>query len=158
MSARIAIALSSKEGGFMRNWVGIASAEHVQRGLKDGFMQVCHGKAGPLRLISQGDRVAYYSPTITFGGQDRCQSFTAIGKARDARVYSFDMGGGFLPYRRDVDWVEARPAPIQPLLSLLDLTRGKSNWGYAFRFGLLEISAADMDAIAEAMEARGLAA
>lgn len=45
-----------------RNWVAVASAEHVRIGRAAGFMQVCHGKAAPLRRIKPGDRVAYYSP------------------------------------------------------------------------------------------------
>ena len=138
-----------------RNWIGIASAEHVARGRKDGFMQVCHGKGTPLRRIAAGDRVAYYSPGLTFGGPstpaNRCQSFTAIGRTRDDRVYQFDMGGGFVPFRRDVDWLESSPASILPLLNALEFTRGKKNWGYAFRFGLIEISDRDMDVISEAM-------
>lgn len=27
-------------------WIGVASCEHVQRGVKSGFAQVCHGKIG----------------------------------------------------------------------------------------------------------------
>lgn len=146
----------------MRNWIGIASAEHVARGRANGFMQVCHGKGGPLRRIGAGDRVAYYSPGHVFGGPstaaNRCQSFTAIGTTRDNRVYQFDMGGGFIPFRRDVDWLEARPATILPLLDTLEFTRGKKNWGYAFRFGLLEISDHDMDVIGEAMGSKCVAA
>jgi hypothetical protein len=142
-------------GAAMKHWIGIASSEHVARGRAGGFMQVCHGKAGPLKRISAGDRVAYYSSGHAFGepasGKNRCQSFTALGHARDHRVYPFDMGGGFVPFRRDVEWLSARPASILPLLEALEFTRGKKSWGYAFRFGLLEISAHDMDVIAEAM-------
>ena len=29
-------------------------------------MQVCHGKAAPLQRIQPGDRVVYYSPTVSF--------------------------------------------------------------------------------------------
>ena len=137
----------------MRNWIGVASANHVARGRAGGFMQVCHGKAGPLRRIASGDRVVYYSPTHIFGGKDRCQSFTALGRTRDDRIYQFDMGGGFIPFRRDIDWLEASPASILPLLDRLDFPRGRKSWGYAFRFGILEISGADMDVIAEAMGA-----
>ena len=45
------------------NWIAVASAEHVRRGREGGFMQVCHGKAAPLRRIQPGDGVVYYSPT-----------------------------------------------------------------------------------------------
>lgn len=139
----------------MRNWIGVASSEHVARGRAGGFMQVCHGKAGPLKRIAAGDRVAYYSSNHVMNGPssgaNRCQSFTALGHTRDDRVYAFDMGGGFVPFRRDVDWLDAQPASILPLLEALEFTRGKKNWGYAFRFGLLEISGNDMDVIKQAM-------
>lgn len=32
----------------MKSWVAVASAEHVQKGREQGFMQVCHGKGAPL--------------------------------------------------------------------------------------------------------------
>jgi len=136
-----------------RNWLAVASAELVRRGRAEGFMQVCHGKAAPLRRLAPGDRVAYYSPTATFGGQDRLQAFTAIGTLRRGSPYQVEMGEGFCPFRRDVDWLAARPQPIAPLLECLDLTRGQRNWGYQFRFGRLALSAADMDLIAHAMQA-----
>jgi hypothetical protein len=42
-----------------KNWIAIASAEHVRIGRAQGFMQICHGKATPLRRLSPGDTVAY---------------------------------------------------------------------------------------------------
>jgi len=135
-----------------RNRIAVASAAHVRRGRAEGFMQVCHGKAAPLRRVSPGDRVVYYSPATEFHGKDRLQAFTAIGVVKPGDCYKADMGGGFHPFRRDVDWLAAREAPIAPLLDALTFTAGKRNWGYAFRFGLLEISNADMHTIAQAME------
>jgi hypothetical protein len=136
-----------------RCWVAVASAEHVRNGRAHGFMQVCHGKAAPLKRVHPGDRVVYYSPTMSFRGKDALQSFTALGTVRDVEPYEFDMGGGFCPFRRDVDWVATHETPIKPLLSQLEFTRGSSNWGYQLRFGLFEISAHDMDLIADAMQA-----
>lgn len=135
------------------HWVAVASAEHVRRGRTEGFMQVCHGKAAPLRRIAPGDGVVYYSPTVTFGGKDRLQTFTAIGTVRDSTPYRADMGGGFHPFRRDVNWRAAEETPIQPLLDALDFTVGKRNWGYQLRFGLFSISAHDFSLIAQAMHA-----
>ena len=40
-----------------KNWIGVASAEHVERGIQDGFMQLCHGKEAPLRRLQPGDRI-----------------------------------------------------------------------------------------------------
>lgn len=135
------------------NWLAVASAAHVRRGRPEGFMQVCHGKAAPLRRIRPGDAVVYYSPTMSFGDRNRLQAFTAIGIAQEGEPYSFDMGQGFRPFRRDVRWLPAVEAPIKPLLDRLDLTAGKANWGYQFRFGLLAIGGHDLDLIARAMGA-----
>lgn len=107
-----------------RCWIAVASGEHVQRGVAGGFMQVCHGKAGPLRRIHSGDRVVYYSPTGTFRGRDTLQAFTALGTVLPADPYPFAMGGGFVPWRRDVRWDAARTAPIRPLLQALEFSRG----------------------------------
>jgi len=103
--------------------------------------------------LKAGDGVLYYSPTTSFGGKDWLQAFTTIGRVADERTYQADMGGGFHPFRRDLCYVEARDAPIAPLLDRLEFTRGKRNWGYAFRYGLVEISASDFAVIAEAMGA-----
>ena len=136
------------------NWVAVASAEHVAIGRARGFMQVGHGKGAPLKRLHVGDRVAYYSPVRVFGGKDVCQAFTAVGVVRDERVYQGDIGGGFQPFRKDVGWFEAHEASIRPLLEALSFTTGKSNWGYAFRFGLLKVTEADMDLIVQAMRAK----
>jgi hypothetical protein len=136
------------------NWLAVASAEHVRHGREQGFMQVCHGKAAPLRRIHAGDRVVYYSPSLAFRGKDKLQALTAIGVVQAGEPYGFDMGGGFCPFRRDVSWWESAETPIQPLLDRLEFTAGVRNWGYALRFGLLAISGLDMDLIAAAMRVR----
>ncbi|MFN7724653.1 MAG: EVE domain-containing protein [Rubrivivax sp.] len=136
------------------DWIAVASAEHVRHGREQGFMQVCHGKAGPLRRIHAGDRVAYYSPCVTFRGKDQLQAFTAIGHVQAGEPYAFDMGGGFRPFRRKVTWCQAREASIQPLLDKLQFTAGVRHWGYKLRFGLFAISAQDMAVIASAMQAQ----
>jgi EVE domain-containing protein len=136
-----------------RNWVAVASAEHVRIGRSKGFMQVCHGKAAPLRRIQPGDGVVYYSPTNVFRSKDQLQSFTAIGVVRDGSPYQANMDGGFMPFRRDVSWCTAEDAPIKPLVGRLEFTTAKRNWGYQLRFGLFEISEHDMATIAAAMGA-----
>ena len=136
-----------------RDWIAVASAEHVAIGRRQGFMQVGHGKQAPLKRLHAGDRVAYYSPVRVFGTKQVCQAFTAVGVVRDDRIYQVDMGGGFEPYRRDVDWLDTHEAPIRPLLDTLSFSRGKPNWGAALRFGLLAVTPADLQAIAQAMQA-----
>lgn len=136
-----------------RHWIAVASANHVAIGRAQGFMQVNHGKAAPLKRIAPGDVVAYYSPTRTFGGDDRLQAFTAIGVVKPGEPYQGVMAGDFKPFRRDVGWVGASPAPIAPLLPQLSFAGANRNWGYRLRFGLFEVEAADMALIAAAMQA-----
>ncbi len=137
----------------MAAWIAVACAEHVRREREGGFMQVCHEKAGPLRRIQPGDGVAYYSPSITFGSRMPYRAFTTIGIVAEGGPYPFDMGGGFVPWRRDVRWAAAVDAPIAPLLQRLDFSAGTRNWGQQLRFGLLAVSAADFGVIADAMNA-----
>ena len=140
-----------------RWWIAVASADHAARGRAGGFMQVCHGKVAPLRRLARGDRVIYYAPVQQMGGKVTCQSFVSIGEVVNDAPYAFDMGEGFVPYRRDVAYWPAQPAEIRPLLEQLEFTRGRRNWGYAFRFGLLAISAEDGMRIAAAMQAAQVA-
>ncbi|MFV0333599.1 MAG: EVE domain-containing protein [Tropicimonas sp.] len=134
-----------------RNWIAVASAEHVLLGRALGFMQVCHGKAGPLRRLRDGDRVIYYSPEHRFRSKDRLQAFTALGHVRAGGPYQVSMSETFHPWRKDVDWKDTTDAPIRPLLNHLSFTQGKRNWGYQFRFGLFEIEDDDAGLIEASM-------
>jgi hypothetical protein len=135
----------------MRYWIGVASKEHVARGVAGGFCQLCHGKAQPLKRMQQGDWIIYYSPKAFFGEDAPCQQFTAIGRVVGEQVYSFEMAPGFVPFRRDIEFMPAQPVDIRPLIHMLDFIQNKSRWGYVFRFGHLEISAADFELIAQQM-------
>lgn len=137
-----------------RCWIAVASAEHALRGRDHqpvGFMQVCHGKQVPLKRLCAGAVVAYYAPARTMGGKDGLQSFVSIGEVQAQAPYAFDMGGGFVPFRRDVRYWPAQAAPIASLLDHLLFIENLQRWGYKFRFGLFEIPAVDMRLIASAM-------
>ena len=142
-----------------KNWIAVASAEHARKGCEEpghGFMQVCHGKCAPLKRVQPGDRVAYYAPAVTMGGKDRLQSFVSIGVVQPGVPYAFDMGGGFLPFRRDVIYVPAKETPIFPLLDHFEFVDDRARWGYKFSFGLFMVTDADMRLIANAMQADAL--
>lgn len=115
-----------------------------------GFMQVGHGKLAPLKRIKPGDLVTYYAPTITLGGKVKCQSFVSFGIVENGEPYAFDMGG-FVPFRRDVSYLESAETPISPMLDAFEFVEDRSRWGYKFRFGLFSISDRDMTLIANAM-------
>jgi hypothetical protein len=129
------------------NWIAVASAAHARLGCatpQQGFMQVCPGKKAPLKRVQPGDRVVYYAPTVTLGGKDRLQSFVSIGVVLPGEPYAFDMGGGFVPFRPEVAYVAALEAPIAPLLDALEFVEDRAQRGYKFRFGLFQVSEADM--------------
>ena len=68
------------------------------------------------------------------------------------RPYAFDMGGGFVPYRLDVDYTTSvREVPIRELAAGLDFVARHANWGMLARRGHFEIGAADLRRIADAM-------
>ena len=62
------------------------------------------------------------------------QAITAIGQIKSRERYAFDMGGGFVPMRRDVDFKRCVKGPIRPLVGRLSFIRNKHSWGYVFRF------------------------
>lgn len=106
------------------------------------------------RHLSGASRPATGSSTIRRShtwGEQRVQSFTAIGKVRDGMPYQVEMSAAFRPWRRDVEWSGSHEVPIKPLLSQLAFARDDANWGYRFRFGLFEIIGEDADVIAAAM-------
>jgi len=137
-----------------RYWIGVASRDHVMKGLAGGFCQLGHGKAAPVKRLAPGDWIAYYSPRTKLEGGKPVQASTAIGRIKPGEPYEADMGGGFHPVRRDVDYRQAAEAPIRPLLDRPSFTSGRQLWGYALRRGSFAVSAADFLTIAEAMGVR----
>lgn len=134
-----------------RYWIGVASREHVMRGVAEGICQVCHGKQAPLKRITPGDWIIYYSPTELFGEKTPCRKFTAIGKIAAGEPYQFEMAPDFIPWRRDVEFFAAQEVAIEPLLDRLSFITDKKHWGYPFRWGLFEIPEKDFKVIALAM-------
>jgi hypothetical protein len=149
--------LRTIEGAKMQSeqkfWIVTASADHAENGKAWGIVQACHGKSAPLRRMRAGDGVAIYSPKTHFQkNAEPLMAFTAIGRIGVEPPYEFDMGGGFMPWRRGVQWQPAaRILPIRPLLGALEFTRGKASWGMVFRYGILQISRADFAILARAM-------
>ena len=133
-------------------WIGTVSREHVLVGVEGGFCQVCHGKKGPLARMKKGDWLIYYSPKEALGGNEPCQKFTAIGRIADDRVYQFKMSDNFIPFRRNVTYLNPiKEQPIRPLLADLSFTQESPNWGMKFRMGLFEISEEDFRLIEQCM-------
>jgi predicted RNA-binding protein len=115
----------------MRYWINTASRDHQQSGVE--------GKETRLKRLAKGDRIVFYAPR-------RDKKFTAIGEVVDEAPLESD--GGF---RRQVTFLPAEEAPIQPLIADLEFIRDKQRWGFPFRRGMFEIGEADFKTIARAM-------
>ena len=137
----------------MKYWIGAVSKDHVLRGVELGIVQIGHGKRDGLDRMKAGDGFVYYSPRETVDAKEPLQCFTAIGHIADDNIYEGDEGE-FKPWRRAVTYMKSKDARIRPLIDDLELTRDKPSWGYAFRYGLVEITEADFQTIAKAMKAK----
>ena len=135
-------------------WIGVASREHVKIGVENGIAQVCHGKGGPLKRMTPGDWIIYYSPVEIFNEKTPCRKFTAIGKIDKNDPYEFCMSKDFIPWRRDVTFIRAQDVAIEPLIGNLSFIKNKTRWGFPFRRGCFEISETDFFVIANAMGAK----
>lgn len=131
-------------------WAVTASADHAARGKAEGIVQANHGKSSPLRRMRPGDGLVIYSPRTTFPDGAPLQAFTLIGRVAEGDPWQHEMAG-MLMWRRRVLWQEGRIALIRPLLDELEVTRGLTSWGMAFRYGLTKLTRPDFARIARAM-------
>ena len=132
-------------------WIIVASKDHVQKGLAEGFAQACHGKAAPLKRMKKDDFIIYYSSKQTMNQPEKCQEFTAIGQVADEETYSFQMSEDFCPSRRNIEFFKSEAVSILPLINELEFIQNKKSWGYPFRFGFFEINEHDFDLISQQM-------
>jgi hypothetical protein len=136
-----------------RFWIGVASRDHVNIGVKGAFIQLNHGKEAAVRRLKAGDGVIMYSPRTAYPDGEPLQAFTAIGTVVTGDVYQVEVTPAFKPHRVDVQFVPSKQAQIKPLVERLSFIKNKSHWGAAFRFGHVEVPASDFALIAETMEA-----
>lgn len=134
-------------------WVSTISRDHVERGVEGGFTQAGHGKSSGLKRLGAGDWLVFYSPKTSLQDGEPLQSFTALGRVADEDLYQVELTPGFVPWRRNVEFVECAEAPIRPLIDQLTFIGDKQRWGYVFRRGLFEIPCEDFELIRRAMAA-----
>ena len=135
----------------IKYWVITASKDHVKNGVVQGIAQACHGKASPLKRMTKGDFVLYYSGKQTLGKPEKCQEFTALGKVADDEIYQHQVSEDFCPSRRNIEFLPCKDTSILPLINDLQFIPNKKSWGYPFRFGILEINKHDFDLISSQM-------
>ena len=134
-------------------WIGVVSLSHVNRGVAGSFAQLGHGKAAPLRRMSKGDWLVYYSPKTDMDSGEPLQQFTAVGQVIGDSVYEHRMSPDFVPSRLDLKYLKCKAAPIGPLIAELSFIRDQMRWGFPFRRGLIEMTEKDFQLIIRAMKA-----
>ena len=134
-----------------RFWIGVASRDHVNVGVKGALIQLNHGQQAPVRRLKAGDGLIMYSPRTAYPDGEPLQAFTAIGTVVTGDVYQVEVTPDFRPHRVDVQFVPSKEAHIKPLVEHLSFITSKSHWGAAFRFGLVEVPRSDFALIAERM-------
>lgn len=132
----------------MKYWVGVVSADHVAEGIKQGIVQVNHGKKWALAKMAKGDGLIYYSSKQVMTDKTPLQKFTALGTITDKEPYQVSASKNFEPWRRNVAYEKIKPLPIHPILGELSFIKNKTHWGVAFRFGFLEIPQKDFEFLA----------
>lgn len=134
-----------------KNWVIVASKDHVKVAMAQEIAQTCHGKSSPLKRMKKGDFVIFYSGKQTMGKPEKSQEFTALGKIIDDEIYQFQVSEDFCPARRKVEFIPSKDISILPLIDDLEFIQNKKKWGYPFRFGFFEINQHDFDTISSHM-------
>ena len=135
-------------------WLVVVSKDHIEIGKKLGIVQANHGKAAPMKRMKPGDLIVFYSPKILFQGKEPLKKFTAIARVKEGNVYQGDMGGGFTPFRRDVEFLPCEETEIQSLIEELTFIKNKQSWGFVFRFGFFEIPKGDFETISKKMKVK----
>lgn len=136
-----------------RAWLGVVSAEHTQRAVTGGFIQLNHGKRYGVARLRRGDGFAIYSPTERYGEKRPLRAFTALGVVADEAPYqaeAMSMGayGVVEPWRRRIEFLPVRRAELYEVD--LRLTEA-SNWGYQLRRGLVPLEPADFEVLRSVM-------
>jgi hypothetical protein len=135
-----------------RYWINTISRDHVLIGVAGGFTQANHGRPTTLRRLARGDLVAFYSPRTGYPDGEPLQRFTAVGRVVGDAPYQAEMTPTFHPWRRAMQFLACKEAPIRELLDQLNFIPEGTRWGLPFRRGLFEIGADDFHRIARAMQ------
>lgn len=126
----------------MKHWIAVISLNHAKIAAQSGFLQVCHGRPGPLKNTSAGDEVFIYCPRQEMGKGIVLKSIEFRCVFKDDNVYQVEQAPGFTPFRKDVDFDDNfQGIAIHDVLGL-ELT-ANPKWGVLARRGFFEISTHD---------------
>ena len=139
-------------------WLGVVSADHTQRAVSGGFIQLNHGKRYGVARLRRGDGFVIYSPTERYLEKSPLRAFTALGIVADDAPYQAEpmsMGarGTVQPWRRRIDFLPVHRAGLREVE--LELTQAP-NWGYQLRRGLVPLAPEDYETLRALMTAESV--
>ena len=137
----------------MKYWINCVAKNHVLAGVEGGFTQAANGKADPMRRLSAGDVVIFYSEGTTFRAGQRLQAFTAIGRVAGKDPFQVKVTPKLIPWRRRVEYIDSEETSILPLVPDLAFVADKDDWGASLKGGFIGIGEGDATLIAKAMKA-----
>lgn len=132
-------------------WIGVAAANHVAIGVREGFAMFAHGRHDAVKRTRPGDWVAYYSPRDGISDGAERRQFTAIGIVAEGEPQQREMTPSAVGWYRPMRWLAANPADIYPLLDRLSFVTNRQHWGMYFRKSLFGVTYSDFALIAAAM-------
>ena len=135
----------------VRYWIGVVSGDHVDFAVNNGLCAFSKGAKSAIEKLSDGDRIAFYSPKTGFMEGEPIQAFTALGTVIDATPLETNWDGHQI-WTGKAAYAKTTPVPVRPLLEPLAFVTNPAKWGMAFRRGKFEITKADFDLIETAMK------
>ncbi|BEM34568.1 EVE domain-containing protein [Serratia sp. Lou2A] len=135
----------------MKHWIAVISQAHARIAAESGFLQVCHGKAGPLRKTRSGDEVFIYCPRSEMGGGDVLKTVEFHCVFQNDDVYQVEQFPGFTPHRKDVVFNRHFQPVVLKEVAGLEFT-ADSHWGMLARRGFFEIGPHDAALLRKAMQ------
>ena len=119
-------------------WIGVISKADAHAAVAGSFVELNHGKAGPLERMREGDGLALYSPRTEDPDGASVQAFTAIGRVASGPIVQAQASDGRAQLRR---------RDIEDLVGPVEAERAKR--------GVLHRRAARVrDAVAKKVDAR----
>lgn len=126
----------------MKHWIAVISQNHARIAACCGFLQVCHGKPGPLRKTKAGDEVFIYCPSTEIKSGEALRTVEYQCIIDNDKVYQVEQFPGFSPFRKNVSFNKIfQPVVLKDILGL-EFT-ANSHWGMLARRGFFEISQQD---------------
>ena len=135
-----------------RNWIGVVAADHAVIAASEGVCHLSIGSREAIANLEPGDQVAFYAPRTGFRTGARVQAFVAMATIEGKAMWQREWDGEIISWVRMATYDEGlTQAPIRPLLPGFSFIVEARYWGIAFRKGLLEVTASDLNLIKAAM-------